>query len=551
MVIREALRNKVSLQPLLTLVLLALLPPMLRVDVYAAPVANTMVGGPIISDTTWTLANSPYIVTSNVQVMTGVTLTIQAGVVVKFDADKLLQVDGTLIAQGTAGNPITFTSNQASPQPGDWDHICFTDSSVDATFDGGGNYTGGSVLHYCTVEYGESDYGAIQTTNASPLLDHCTVRNNGNSGICAVGTSDAPVVIRDSVVNGNSARYSGGGIYAEYSMVINNTISDNSAHCGGGINANYSTVTGNTVRDNFVSGSLAYGGGIHTYYSIVISNTVYGNSADKGGGIYAIDGSTVSDNIVNSNSASYGGGIYVYSYGVPVTVTSNTVTGNDISASGQGSGVYCYGSCNFLYNTFVGNTTVSPTAVIGGVAIDGTPQFHYNNLYGNSNYDMVVVSSGNISGTNNYWGTVATVDILAHVYDWYDDSSRGRLLYIPYLQAPPPDAPVPPPQNLQANFTNGSAGLSWDPIPSTATGYGYKVYYDNDASGSPYDGTGATQGDSPINVGNVTNYALSGLGSGTTYVAVTAYDTLGRESWYSNEVNSGREVYLPLMLRNY
>ena len=57
----------------------------------------TEVDGPIISDTTWTLANSPYIVVANVEVWQGVTLTIQPGVVVKFNKDKLLQVNGTLI----------------------------------------------------------------------------------------------------------------------------------------------------------------------------------------------------------------------------------------------------------------------------------------------------------------------------------------------------------------------------------------------------------------------------------------------------------------------
>lgn len=85
--------------------------------------ADTDVGGPIISDTTWTLTNSPYIVIANVEVWEGVTLTIEPGVTVKFDSEKKLQVNGELIAQGTAGNLITFTSNQASPAPDDWGNI--------------------------------------------------------------------------------------------------------------------------------------------------------------------------------------------------------------------------------------------------------------------------------------------------------------------------------------------------------------------------------------------------------------------------------------------
>ena len=38
------------------------------------------VGGEITTDTTWTLAGSPYTVTSNVTVQTGVTLTVEPGV---------------------------------------------------------------------------------------------------------------------------------------------------------------------------------------------------------------------------------------------------------------------------------------------------------------------------------------------------------------------------------------------------------------------------------------------------------------------------------------
>jgi hypothetical protein len=233
---------------------------------------------------------------------------------------------------------------------------------------------------------------------------------------------------------------------------------------------------------------------------------------------------------------------------------SNTVTANSVSATGQGSGVYFYGSYDFLYNTIVGNTTISPTAIIGGVAIEGTPQFHYNNLYGNSNYDVVVLSSSDISGTHNYWGTVSSVDILEQVYDWYDDTSRGRLLYIPYLQNPSPDAPFPPPTGLTASFQDNSATLSWDAHPSFTTGWGYKVYYDTDSSLPPYEGTGLNEGDSPIDVGNQTTCTLTGLDpSKDYYFAVTAYDTEGHESWYSNVEwkRGGYWIYLPVVLRNW
>jgi len=69
------------------------------------------VSGLISSNTTWTVANSPYVVTNNILVNAGVTLTIQPGVTVKFNALKSMQIDGTLIAKGTNADSIRFTSN--------------------------------------------------------------------------------------------------------------------------------------------------------------------------------------------------------------------------------------------------------------------------------------------------------------------------------------------------------------------------------------------------------------------------------------------------------
>jgi len=69
--------------------------------------------------------------------------------------------------------------------------------------------------------------------------------------------------------------------------------------------------------------------------------------------------------------------------------------------------------------------------------------------------------------------------------------------------------------------------LSWDPNtePDLA---GYKVYY----------GKASRAYDTPINVGNVTTYTLTGLTPGQPfYIGVTAYDTSNNESGFSNEVN--------------
>ncbi|MBN2032961.1 MAG: fibronectin type III domain-containing protein [Deltaproteobacteria bacterium] len=82
----------------------------------------------------------------------------------------------------------------------------------------------------------------------------------------------------------------------------------------------------------------------------------------------------------------------------------------------------------------------------------------------------------------------------------------------------------------------GDLSLTWDPN-NEPTLAGYKLYYKAGTSGPPYDGADSFQGPSPIDVGNTTSFTLTGLSDRENYYfTVTAYDTEGRESGYSNEV---------------
>ena len=79
--------------------------------------------------------------------------------------------------------------------------------------------------------------------------------------------------------------------------------------------------------------------------------------------------------------------------------------------------------------------------------------------------------------------------------------------------------------------------LGWEPNsePDIA---GYKVYYKTGSPGALYDGTEASEGNSPIDVGNVTEFTLTGLSENTVYHSViTAYDTENLESDFSIEVS--------------
>jgi len=92
--------------------------------------------------------------------------------------------------------------------------------------------------------------------------------------------------------------------------------------------------------------------------------------------------------------------------------------------------------------------------------------------------------------------------------------------------------------------TAGQVTLVWDDINEPKLN-GYKVYYKIWSSGVPYNGTGLSQGDSPIIVPLASlndpknpEFGLSGLVPGAHYYfAVSAYSDAGDESLLSNEVS--------------
>jgi len=112
----------------------------------------------------------------------------------------------------------------------------------------------------------------------------------------------------------------------------------------------------------------------------------------------------------------------------------------------------------------------------------------------------------------------------------------------------------------------GMVILGWTANPELHLA-GYKVYYDID-TGSPYDGTidmdGMAQGNTPIVYwlngkrppGNITDYELEDNSdpeavihiidtSKQWFFVITAFDTEGNESGYSNEVNTIDDIPEP------
>jgi len=168
-------------------------------------IAQTELSGTISKDSVLDLSGSPYVIPSYLTVQHGFTLTIQSGVTVKLDDYANLYVNGTLNATN-----VIFTSNNGTPQPGDWGQIqigSYSDSAfINLTdcqiaygqmfniFKGTATLINTNVSNFSNnaLEVGNDGRlnmsgGAISTTSPNALSYYDGVRANSDSHITLTG----------------------------------------------------------------------------------------------------------------------------------------------------------------------------------------------------------------------------------------------------------------------------------------------------------------------------------------------------------------------------
>jgi len=181
----------------------------------------TINAGDITSNTTWT-SNNVYLLNGWVYVKSGATLTIEAGTIIRGDKTNkgslIIEKGAKLIANGTASNPIVFTSNQAagSRDYGDWGGLIILGNAVI-------NVPGGSA----TIEGGVgSTYGGNDDNDNSGILKFLRVEfpgiafaaNNEINGITfgGIGSGTEVDYIQVSYSGDDSFEWFGGNVNAKH-----------------------------------------------------------------------------------------------------------------------------------------------------------------------------------------------------------------------------------------------------------------------------------------------------------------------------------------------
>jgi hypothetical protein len=370
------------------------------ISVSSASTIFIPVSGLIISDTTWSLANSPYQLTGPVGIVNGVTLTIQPGVTVDL-ASFDIQVNGTLIARGTSDQKITFSSN-----------------SQDADIGIATNSTRWDEL-----------------TGTGCIIQNAIINAN-------LGIGKAAPKIDSNIITGQYLLISG-------SPIISNNIINEEIHVLDGT----PTITGNTIN-SFIVGSCKG--------PVTISNntiTGYFGDAINGAGISCSANNIITGNIITH----FKKGIVLFAGNSTVernVIVDNTI---GIQLGLSGSGTYGTFQVTIQNNLITDNskgislTDLSQTLAKGSIAFT----IINNNVQSNRDYNIYLGVNTPLNASYNWWGTADQQAINQTIYDFKNNYNLGTVTFTPYLSELDSVAPI---YNGHAQSATPTAGTTPLPI---------------------------------------------------------------------------------------
>ncbi|WP_270089641.1 hypothetical protein [Sphingobacterium sp. SYP-B4668] len=229
-------------------------------------------------------ANKTYLLKGYVQVMDGGTLEIPAGTIIKGEkaskAALIVERGGKIKANGTATNPIVFTSDQAdgSRKEGDWAGIIICGKSKVNSADGTAQYESG-VLGASVANYGGG---------ATPILDdnsgelsYARIEFAGNAiqtdkeinglTLCAVGSGTKVHHIQVSYGGDDSFEFFGGTVNATHLIAYRGTDDDFDFDQGYTGSIQY----GISIKDPIIADGAGTSRGIELENKGAVANNLY------------------------------------------------------------------------------------------------------------------------------------------------------------------------------------------------------------------------------------------------------------------------------------
>jgi hypothetical protein len=354
------------------------------------------VSGDLPGNETWTSANI-YVITADLTVPAGVTLTIEAGTIIKFNVYHVeLFVDGVLNTNGASGNRVYFTSVNDDSLGGDTNH----DTAPPGADQWGRVYfRGGSsgALNYVEMRYGGNYSGMLYMDGgASVTVDHGVFKNSGD---CAISSDPG---YEPTLTNMSPEDFTGSvfnGICMRSLPIANNATWDETE-------AAYILYNDITVVSGY---TLALGPGVvikpRGYYAELIVDGILNANGTSGNRVYftsinddSLGGLT--NNNANPPNVGQWGRVYYRSGSAGsfdyVEMRYGGSTGNNWAAIHITNASPQVSNC-VLRDNARGLSSEGPNA---------HPRINYCSIYNNVEYGVFNAQSENwIDATNNWWGS--------------------------------------------------------------------------------------------------------------------------------------------------
>ena len=439
--------------------------------------AQTAISGEITSDRILSPSGNPFFVDKDIIIDPGVILTIEPGVLMRFQYNTKLICFGTLIAQGTPENQINFYPINPGTSSVLWYGIIF-DNAI-TYMDKDGNYVSGSILSNVTIN---KAYAAVTLAKGtSMLLERVTIPQS-SLGIYIEESSHN--IIRNCTISqsDNSGIYLANGFRNHNNVITGNQISGSKdigiCISNDGSHSQNNLISGNTIQQCVTGvqmGNENYHGAGHNK---LVNNHIYNNTmAVK---LYQ-DSTLVASNILNRN----GDGILLSGSGndsiinnfifensqEAITITSgsshNVIILNTIAYNKTGIWLKADPGLKSVNNIFLNNTVQNQ--FVQSLAIEEAPQ---QPIQGNNILDQPLFqsfnhsSSADLSASQNFWGVNTNAAIDSIIYDKQDQTGRGFVTYLPFLKVPAINAPIPAPSHVRKQQIGNDIIVSWNNVNS-------------------------------------------------------------------------------------